>query len=62
MFVLKRLGDAIRQGDTIYGVIAGIGLSNDVDGGLLAPNSEGQLRAIREPPTKRAGGRRETST
>ena len=47
MFVLKRLGDAIRQGDTIYGVIAGIGLSNDVDGGLLAPHSEGQLRAMR---------------
>ncbi len=47
MFVLKRLADAVRQGDTIYGVIAGIGLSNDVDGGLLAPHSEGQLRAMR---------------
>ena len=47
MFVLKRLSDAQRQGDTIYGVIAGIGLSNDVDGGLLAPSSEGQLRAMR---------------
>ena len=47
MFVLKRLGDALRQGDTIYGVIAGVGLSNDVDGGLLAPDSEGQLRAMR---------------
>ena len=47
MFVLKRLGDAMRQGDTIYGVIAGIGLSNDIDGGLLAPDSEGQLRAMR---------------
>jgi acyl transferase domain-containing protein len=47
MFVLKRLSDAIRQGDQIYGVIAGIGLSNDVDGGLLAPHSEGQLRAMR---------------
>ncbi len=47
MFVLKRLGDAIRQGDAIHGVIAGIGLSNDVDGGLLAPQSEGQLRAMR---------------
>ena len=47
MFVLKRLGDALRQGDTIYGVIAGVGLSNDVDGGLLAPSSEGQLRAMR---------------
>ncbi len=47
MFVLKRLGDALRHGDAIYGVIAGIGLSNDVDGGLLAPQSEGQLRAMR---------------
>ena len=47
MFVLKRLGDAIRHGDAIHGVIAGIGLSNDVDGGLLAPHSEGQLRAMR---------------
>ncbi len=47
MFVLKRLGDAVRQGDRIYGVIAGLGLSNDVDGGLLAPQSEGQLRAMR---------------
>ena len=28
-------------------VIAGVGLSNDVDGGLLAPSSEGQLRAMR---------------
>ena len=48
MFVLKRLSDAIDQGDTIYGVIAGVGLSNDVDGGLLAPQSEGQLRAMRQ--------------
>jgi acyl transferase domain-containing protein/3-hydroxymyristoyl/3-hydroxydecanoyl-(acyl carrier protein) dehydratase len=47
MFVLKRLDDALHHGDTIYGVIAGAGLSNDVDGGLLAPSSEGQLRAMR---------------
>ncbi|MDR3637011.1 MAG: polyketide synthase, partial [Isosphaeraceae bacterium] len=47
ILVLKRLSDAIRDGDTIYGVIAGAGLSNDVDGGLLAPSSEGQLRAMR---------------
>ncbi|WP_422924393.1 beta-ketoacyl synthase N-terminal-like domain-containing protein [Singulisphaera sp. PoT] len=46
VFVLKRLGDAVRQGDKIYGVIAAVGLSNDVDGGLLAPSSEGQLRAM----------------
>src|SRR5438067_2853385 len=34
VFVLKRLADAERDGDHIYGVIAGIGLSNDVGGGL----------------------------
>jgi acyl transferase domain-containing protein/3-hydroxymyristoyl/3-hydroxydecanoyl-(acyl carrier protein) dehydratase len=45
--VLKRLDDALRDGDTIHAVLAGIGLSNDVRGGLLAPNSEGQLRAMR---------------
>ncbi len=45
--VLKRLDDAVRAGDSIYGVIRGIGLSNDVGGGLLAPSSEGQLRAMR---------------
>ena len=47
MFVLKRLDDAIRHGDHIYGVVAGIGLSNDIHGDLLAPSSEGQLRAMR---------------
>jgi acyl transferase domain-containing protein/3-hydroxymyristoyl/3-hydroxydecanoyl-(acyl carrier protein) dehydratase len=47
MFVLKRLGDAIRHGDHVHGIIAGIGLSNDVAGDLLAPDSDGQLRAMR---------------
>ncbi|MGP0063708.1 MAG: beta-ketoacyl synthase N-terminal-like domain-containing protein, partial [Isosphaeraceae bacterium] len=47
MFVLKRLADALNQGDHIYGLVAGIGLSNDVHGDLLAPSSEGQLRAMR---------------
>jgi PfaB family protein len=46
IFVLKRTEDALRQGDHIYAVISGIGLSNDVGGSLLAPLSEGQLRAI----------------
>jgi acyl transferase domain-containing protein len=44
---LKRLDDAVRNGDRIYAVVRGIGLSNDVGGGLLAPSSEGQLRAMR---------------
>jgi acyl transferase domain-containing protein/3-hydroxymyristoyl/3-hydroxydecanoyl-(acyl carrier protein) dehydratase len=46
VFLLKRLDDALRDGDTVLAVIAGVGLSNDVGGGLLAPSSEGQLRAM----------------
>src|SRR5260370_35032321 len=45
--VLKGLDDAVRDEDHIYAVVAGIGLSNDVQGKLLAPSSEGQLRALR---------------
>ena len=47
MFVLKRMDDAQAHGDRIYGVVAGIGLSNDIHGDLLAPSAEGQLRAMR---------------
>jgi acyl transferase domain-containing protein/3-hydroxymyristoyl/3-hydroxydecanoyl-(acyl carrier protein) dehydratase len=47
IFVLKRLDDALAAGDRILGVIRGVGLSNDVGGKLLAPDSEGQLRAMR---------------
>ena len=47
VFVLKRLSDAVASGDHVYGVIAGIGLSNDRGANLLAPHSEGQLRAMR---------------
>lgn len=46
IFVLKRLEDALQGNDKIYGVIRGIGLANDVGGSLLAPDSEGQLRAM----------------
>ena len=46
MFILKRLDDALEADDKIYGVIRGIGLANDVGGSLLAPDSEGQLRAM----------------
>jgi acyl transferase domain-containing protein/3-hydroxymyristoyl/3-hydroxydecanoyl-(acyl carrier protein) dehydratase len=46
-FVLKRLDDAVAVGDEILGVIRGYGLSNDVEGNLLAPSSEGQVRALR---------------
>lgn len=47
LFVLKRLRDALRDGDVIHAVIRGIGLSNDRAGNLLAPAREGQVRAMR---------------
>ncbi|MDD2899729.1 MAG: beta-ketoacyl synthase N-terminal-like domain-containing protein [Desulfuromonadaceae bacterium] len=47
LFLLKRLEDAVAHGDRIYGVITGIGLASDVGGSLLAPMTEGQLRAMR---------------
>ncbi len=46
MLVLKRLADAQRDGDSIFGLIHGVGLSNDMGGNLLAPDSEGQVRAM----------------
>ncbi len=47
MFVLKRHSDAVRDGDKIYAVISGIGLSNDGKGKfLLQPNPKGQLLAF----------------
>ncbi len=48
IFLLKRLADALRSGDRIYATIEGIGLANDVQGTLLSPDSEGQLRAMRQ--------------
>jgi acyl transferase domain-containing protein/3-hydroxymyristoyl/3-hydroxydecanoyl-(acyl carrier protein) dehydratase len=48
VFVLKRLADAVKHGDKILGVVAGVGLSNDMHGNLLAPAEEGQLRAMRK--------------
>jgi len=47
ILVLKRLDDALRDQDNIYALIQGIGLSNDMRGNLLAPDSEGQVRAMR---------------
>jgi acyl transferase domain-containing protein/3-hydroxymyristoyl/3-hydroxydecanoyl-(acyl carrier protein) dehydratase/1-acyl-sn-glycerol-3-phosphate acyltransferase len=44
---MKRLEDAERDGDRIFGVIRGIGLSNDGRAtGLLVPDSRGQERAL----------------
>lgn len=48
MLVLKRLGDAERDGDRVYAVIKGIGLASDGRAkGLLAPRLEGQVLALR---------------
>jgi acyl transferase domain-containing protein/phosphopantetheinyl transferase len=46
--VLKRLGDAERDGDRIYAVIKGVGIAADGRGrGLASPDARGHLRAIR---------------
>ncbi|MBF0228183.1 MAG: hypothetical protein HQK63_01095 [Desulfamplus sp.] len=46
--VLKRLEDAVKCGDHIWGVITGAGWSNDIEGNLVAPASEGQVRAMKD--------------
>jgi PfaB family protein len=48
ILILKRLADAVNDRDHIYGLIHGVGLSNDMRGNLLAPDSEGQVRAMRQ--------------
>ncbi|MFH7340382.1 SDR family NAD(P)-dependent oxidoreductase [Streptomyces sp. KHY 26] len=46
--VLKRLADAVRDGDTVRAVLLGSALSNDGDRkvGFTAPGLDGQVRAI----------------
>jgi len=44
--VLKRLEDAINSGDKIHAVITGAGVSNDIEGTLVGPAKEGQVRAM----------------
>ena len=47
MFVLKRLADTQHDGDHVYAVFRGIGLSNDGKGKhLLTPNPKGQKLAF----------------
>ncbi|HEY9061759.1 MAG TPA: SDR family NAD(P)-dependent oxidoreductase [Pseudobacteroides sp.] len=47
IIVLKRLSDAIRDGDHIYSVIAGYGQGSDGKGKYIAaPSEEGQVRVI----------------
>lgn len=46
-FVLKRLSDAIKDGNKIYALIRGVGASSDGKGkGITAPNPVGQKLAI----------------
>ncbi|AKF05204.1 beta-ketoacyl synthase N-terminal-like domain-containing protein [Sandaracinus amylolyticus] len=48
ILVLRRLDDALRDGERVLGVIRGVGLANDGRGrGLLAPSEDGQIRAMR---------------
>ena len=44
---LKRLSDAIRDGDSIQAVIRGVGASSDGRGkGITAPSTRGQIQAV----------------
>ncbi|MER5304016.1 polyketide synthase [Streptomyces lasiicapitis] len=45
LFLLKRYDDALRDGDTVHGLIRGIGASNDAKS-LIAPDVAGQVRAM----------------
>ncbi len=48
VFVLKRLRDALTDGDTVKAVIRGVGASSDGKGkGITAPNPRGQASALR---------------
>jgi len=52
IFILKRLEDAIAHDDHIYATIAGIGLSNDIEGNIMSPDTEGQSRAMQSAYAK----------
>ncbi len=48
MVVLKRLDDAVRDGDRIYATLEGVAMNNDGRGdGPMAPVAEGQIEVIR---------------
>ena len=48
ILVLKRLDDAVRDGDRIYAEIRGLGTSSDGKGNAVyAPSSSGQAKALR---------------
>ncbi|RSM87607.1 hypothetical protein DMH04_10760 [Kibdelosporangium aridum] len=47
VMVLKRLADAQRDGDRVYAVVRGVGVSSDGRGtSLVNPDSGGQVRAV----------------
>lgn len=47
--VLKRLSDAVKNGDRIYAVIQGVGVSSDGAGAsVMSPTVHGQAKAIRQ--------------
>ncbi|MFE2433761.1 beta-ketoacyl synthase N-terminal-like domain-containing protein [Streptomyces sp. NPDC059409] len=47
LFLLKRLADARRDGDPVFGVLRAVGASNDTKS-LIAPDADGQARAVRQ--------------
>ena len=47
MVILKRLSDAVKDGDRVYAVIRAVGASSDGKGkGITAPNPKGQKLAV----------------
>ncbi len=46
MVLLKRLEDARRDGDRVFAVLRGWGVSSDGRGGITAPSAQGQARAL----------------
>ena len=49
MVILKRLSDAVKDGDKIYAVIRAVGASSDGKGkGITAPNPKGQKLAVQK--------------
>ncbi len=44
--ILKRMSDAVRDKDRIYATLKGWGISSDGSGGITAPKSSGQAKAI----------------
>ncbi|MCM2305374.1 MAG: acyltransferase domain-containing protein, partial [Elusimicrobia bacterium] len=49
MIVLKRLDDAVKDGDNIHAILRGLGTSSDGRGkSIYAPSAGGQTRAIEE--------------